>query len=281
MLVKKRYTWAYAKTQLYTLAVAVLTLYIAFNILWGFNYNRKGIGHQLGIVKQKYSIEELAGLDSILVLKVNESKQALITQQKKYPHTSETIAAVSKAYNHIGKQYNWLYYHPSSVKTSLWGWLGNYMGFIGYYNPFTGEAQVNTTVPKFVQPFTACHEVAHQLGYAKENEANFVGYLAAVSSGDSLLCYSAYFDMYLYAYSNLMMVDSAKAKQLSATLLPPVKKDLQELRDFYKAHRSPLEPVSRWLYKKYLESNQQPAGLFSYDEVIGYLIGYQKKFGRI
>jgi hypothetical protein len=79
----------------------------------------------------------------------------------------------------------------------LWGWLGNYVGFTGYYNPFTGEAQVNTTVPKFLQPFTASHEVAHQLGYAKEMEANFVGYLAASHSTDTLFRYSVYLDLFL------------------------------------------------------------------------------------
>ncbi len=67
----------------------------------------------------------------------------------------------------------------------MYSYLGNYLGFTGYYNPFTGEAQVNTTVPLFVQPFTTCHEIGHQLGYAKENEANFAGYLAAKSSPDA------------------------------------------------------------------------------------------------
>ncbi len=58
-------------------------------------------------------------------------------------------------------------------------WLGNYLGFTGYYNPFTGEAQVNTTVPQFLLPNIALHEMGHQIGYAKEDEANFSAYLAA------------------------------------------------------------------------------------------------------
>ena len=57
------------------------------------------------------------------------------------------------------------------------GTIGSYSGFLGYYNPFTGEAQVNITAPHFVIPFTACHEMAHQLGYGSESEASFIGYL--------------------------------------------------------------------------------------------------------
>ena len=89
----------------------------------------------------------------------------------------------------------------------MWGWLGNYSGFTGYYNPFTGESQVNSTVPVFTIPYTACHEVAHQLGYAKEMEANFAGYLAASTSDDNFFRYSVYLDLFRYANRNLFLLD--------------------------------------------------------------------------
>ena len=57
--------------------------------------------------------------------------------------------------------------------------------FLGYYNPFTGEAQVNTNVPAFVIPFTTCHEMAHQIGYASESEASFVGFLVIRNSNNA------------------------------------------------------------------------------------------------
>jgi len=163
----------------------------------------------------------------------------------------------------------------------LWGWLGNYLGFTGYYNPFTGEAQVNTMFPKFLQPFTTCHEVAHQLGYAKEREANFVGYLAAAASQDTLLQYSVYLDLYMYSNRNLFETDSAAAKEFRKQLVPGVLEDLKEWKAFNKKYRNPVEPVIRWIYGIYLERNQQPQGVLSYDEVTAFLIAYYKKFGRI
>lgn len=280
-IVRRKYTGGYLQTKLFPFTVTLLLIYIVFNILWGLNYNRKGITYQLGITTEKYSTADIVLIDSLLVTKVNESKASLIEQGRKYYTTDETLDAVKKAYDKVSRQYPWLSYKPPSAKTSLWGWAGNYLGFTGYYNPFTGEAQLNTTVPKFIQPFTASHEVAHQLGYAKENEANFVGYLAATSSSDTLLHYSTYLDLYLYAQKNLYQADSNQAKHFSSQLLPQVKDDLKELKAFYAAHRSPLEPFFKWLYEKYLENNQQPAGLLTYDEVTGFLIAYHKKFGRI
>ncbi|MEO9051264.1 MAG: DUF3810 family protein, partial [Ginsengibacter sp.] len=125
------------------------------------------------------------------------------------------------------------------------------------------------------------HEMAHQIGYAKENEANFVGYLAAVNSKDTLFHYSAYFDLFLYANRELYYSDSVSSKKSFELLSPEVKKDVQELRQFNLDHRGFLEPVITWMYGKYLKLNQQPQGMRSYNAVVGMLIAYYKKFGRI
>ena len=172
-------------------------------------------------------------------------------------------------------------YRPVSLKPSIWGWLGNYTGFTGYYNPFSAEAQVNTTIPRFLLPFTTCHEVGHQLGYARENEANFAGYLAAVSSADTLFRYSTYLDLFLYANRNLYLLDTAAASQYRKGLSPAIMHDLELWRAFNLRHRNPFEPVVRWLYGMYLRSNQQPSGLFSYDEVTACVVAWYKKYGSL
>jgi len=140
---------------------------------------------------------------------------------------------------------------------------------------------VNTGIPAFLQPFTICHEMAHQLGYAKENEANFVGYLAAAQSSDSFFQYSTYLDLFLYANRNLYGVDSAEANASAQHLLPEVKNDLRYLSAFYKRHRNPIEPIVRWLYGFYLRQNRQPSGIMSYDEVTGLVIAHYKKTGKL
>ncbi len=261
--------------------VVFLSVYIVFNLLWGINYNRRGISSQLGLVIEQYTVAELKNLNELLLQKTNAANTLLIKQAPAAMSRKELFHRSEEAYVELNKQYVFLNYKPASIKRSMWGWVGNYVGFLGYYNPFTGEGQVNTSVPKFLQPYTCCHEIAHQLGYAKENEANFVGYLAAASSKDESFQYSVYLDLFLYANRNLYQTDSSAARAFANELLPPVKADLKEWRQFNNRHRNPVEPLVRWGYGKFLESNEQPSGLLSYDEVTGFLIAYQKKFKKI
>ncbi|MEP7238741.1 MAG: DUF3810 domain-containing protein [Ferruginibacter sp.] len=259
----------------------ILIIYIIFNAFWGINYNRIGIAKQLQLKIDKYSLEDLKTINGLLIEKANAAKQALVNNNNKYPSNSGLFAKVKLAYRDAEVVYPFLQYKPVSLKPSVWSWVGNYMGFTGYYNPFTGEAQVNTLVPEFLQPFTSCHEVAHQLGYAKEMEANFVGYLAATASTDTLLRYSVYLDLFMYSNRNLFESDSTAAKAFREQLIPPIINDLKEWKTFNKKYRNPIEPVFSWIYGKYLEGNQQPQGVLSYDEVTGFIIAYYKKYGKI
>src|SRR6185503_7095029 len=149
-------------------------------------------------------------------------------------------------YRESAKQYSFLRYGSSSVKPSLFSYAGNYLGFQGYYNPFSGEAQVNTTIPRVLEPFVTMHEIAHQLGYAKENEANFVAFLASRHSGSPVLKYSLYFDMYNYAIGEVYRRDTAAARIFQQNLHPQAVKDIKEYRDFYKGYRNPVEPIIMW-----------------------------------
>ena len=168
----------------------LLWVYIAFNIFWGLNYDRLPIAKQQQLETKPYSKEDLQALVGLLVSKMNEidsasraARKNLNTNDSLFKYSVKLIAVLPRQYPQL------LYTHPS-VKFSFYGYLANYMGFSGYYNPFTCEAQVNTTIPRFVQPFTTCHEIGHQLGYAKEEEANFSGFLSTKSSGDPAFRYS-------------------------------------------------------------------------------------------
>ena len=280
-LFKKRASWRGFGLGCLKIVAIFLAIYIYFNISWGINYNRKGIADQLNLQMPQYSISDLQNLNGMLVEKVNAAKASLVNGNAVYPTSSALFARVRSAYAKLDSTYPFLQYHTVSLKPSIWGWLGNYTGFTGYYNPFTGEAQVNTTVPKFLQPYVCCHEVAHQLGYAKEMEANFVGYLAASASDDTLFHYSVYLDLFFYSNRNLYSMDSVAAKTYSKQLSPAVMADINEWRRFVRNHKNPIEPVIRWIYGKYLQSNQQPQGVLAYDEVTSFLIAYYKKFGKI
>jgi hypothetical protein len=184
-----------------------------------------------------------------------------------------------EAYKSAAKQFSFLSYQEQSVKPSIYSYAGNYLGFQGYYNPFSGEAQVNTTVPSFLQPYVAAHEMAHQLGYAKENEANFVAFLACRAYASNEFRYSLYFNIYLYAVGEVYRRDSTLAKNFQLKLHPQVVRDIKQYQAFYRKYKNPIEPVIMWFYGHYLKANNQPAGKLTYDEVVLWLIAYYKKYG--
>lgn len=256
-------------------------VYIVFNIFWGINYNRQGIAAQLELGDLNYDSIDVIQIQSILIQKLNTSRLKIQTQNIQYPSDKQLFAAARNSYERVRKTYPFLNYNVPSIKSSMYGWLGNYLNIGGYYNPFTGEAQINTNGPPFLQPFTITHEMAHQLGYAKENEANFVGYLAASHSENELFQYATYLNLYFYTNNELYSFDSVNAKKSIEFLIPEVRKDIQQLQEFNLAHQSFLEPISTWVYSKYLKLNQQPAGMRSYNEVVAMLIAYYKKSGKL
>jgi len=281
LLLRKKLSAKAAIKKLLELFLRLVFVYIIFNIFWGINYDRKGIAFQLDLKHLQYDTSDLKMLQKLLLEKVNASKIAVLRNHERYPPKEELIRRAKKSYDEAKKIYPFLQYKNLSVKSSLYGIPGDYLGFTGYYNPFTGEAQINTTVPDFLQPYIATHEMAHQLGYAKENEANFVGYLAAVNSNDTLFHYSTYFDLFIYANREVFYFDSVSSHEALLQLIPEVKDDIRELRKFNDTHQSFLEPAITWMYGNYLKLNKQPQGMHTYNAVVGMLIAYYKKYGKI
>ncbi len=277
---RKKINFLLFRRFVFKVAFLLALIYVCFNVFWGLNYNRLGIAHQLNLSPDEHTQTDLRMITAILVQKVNESRRRLDTVVV-YPLWKEMFTRAQAAYEVTSKEFPFLEYKARSVKRSMYGRGGNYFGFLGYYNPFTGESQLNLTQPRFLIPFVTCHEIGHQLGYASESEANFVGYLAAVHSTDPLFQYSVYFDLYRYANRELFVRDSIAAKNNSRLLDTLVKKDFAELRNFYKKYQNPFEPVVHSFYDKYLKANQQDKGIESYNYVIGLLIAYHKKYGKI
>ena len=270
----------YKKTILHFF-IALSVIYIYFNLFWGLNYNRPGIAYQLNLDTSIHKEDDLKKVTGLLLKKVNETKRAQAISRVTTSNYTHLFIQAQVAYQTCALTFPFLQYNTLSVKKSMYGRMGNFLGFLGYYNPFTGEAQVNLTQPKFLIPFVTCHEMAHQLGYASESEANFVGYLAAIHSPDTAFHYSAYFDLFNYANRELFFSDSIGAKNNYKQLDTLVKRDEEELRKYWQKSDNLIEPIISIFYDRYLKANQQKKGVKSYNEVVGWLIAYYNKYGKI
>ena len=231
---RKRELASFLATRSILYLKTVLGFYLLFNLMWGLNYNRISIGKQFDLDPSVSSDSLLIQLTTQLRDKTNELRPSASYRPPNY-----TLKAAI-GYRQLTKSYPFLNPEPISLKASLFGPIGNYLGYSGYYNPFSGEGQVNTSIPSFMIPFVTCHEMGHQLGYAKEFEASFIGHLAAKASGDRNLQYSSYLNMYLSANRELHDVDSTLAKSLWKGLKPEVLQDIKVYRKFLKKYDTPV-----------------------------------------
>lgn len=252
-------------------------VYFAFHVLWGFNYYRLPLHESLNI-KADYTNEELISFTKRLIEKTNQA-HALLSESDStkidIPYSkSEVFEKVKDGYDVLAKTYPHLDYHPRSLKKSIYSLPLTYMGFSGYMNPFTIEAQVDGLIPIYKFPTTSCHEVAHQIGYAAENEANFIGALAAINNEDFYFQYSGYSFVLRYCLGDLYRRDKTIYDQLLPTINYGVLLNYQEIRDFWNNYQNPIEPFFEKTFDTFLKANHQSAGIKSYNYVVALMVNY-------
>lgn len=130
--------------------LAMLGLYIIFYALWGLNYSRPGIEKQFGLNVAHITVKDLDTLVQTLHARINRDAAAMTVRDRdSLLNTRFLFKQSNVAYRVAKKEYPFLNNTPVSVKPSLFSEAMNYIGIQGYYNPFSGEAQVNTTIPVF------------------------------------------------------------------------------------------------------------------------------------
>ncbi|EPR71748.1 hypothetical protein ADIWIN_3195 [Winogradskyella psychrotolerans RS-3] len=256
-----------------TLSIA----YFAFHILWAFNYYRQPLYKSLNL-EADYTTEQLVSFTEQLIQKSNILQLQLAkndTLKVEMPYTkSEIFDKVKDGYRALSEIYPHLEYHPKSIKKSIYSLPLTYMGFSGYLNPFTNEAQVNGLISTYKFPTTACHEAAHQLGYAAENEANFIGSLAAIHNNDVYFKYSGYTFALRYCLAELFKRDPELYDAVILTVNTGILKNYQEVREFWDAYENPIEPIFEKTFDNFLKANNQSAGMKSYSYVVALLVNY-------
>jgi hypothetical protein len=245
-----------------SLLQTITGLYIIFFLGWGGNYNRAPLAASWQLKGgDLYEGPQLYTFDSLLVARLN----AYAPHYAPYPflETSERAADYYRSYTNIPKALKAL-----KMKPSLFGNLLEYMGVQGYYNPLTGESQLNSDLPAFLLPYVICHELAHQAGIAAEDDANLMAYAVATTVPDSSFRYSGYFNLWLYTHSRLKMTDSAAARRLYQTLNPLTIANVDTLRAINKRYRSKLSRYSNDWYDTYLRLHHVKDGIESYNDVV-------------
>lgn len=260
--------------------MVIAVAYFTFHLAWGLNYYRQPL-HKTLAINETHTDKALEDLVDRLILKANaihikitkDSTKAIQIPYSKKEIFEKTIAG----YTQLKNQYPFLEYKNSSLKTSLFSLPLTYAGYAGYINPFTNEAQVNSKIPFFRFPVVAGHEVGHQTGYSAENETNFIGYLVTANNDDIYFKYSAYSYALSYCLSDIRYYDEALFLSFYNKLNVGIKKNYQELSDFWAGYENPLEPVFKSIFSSFLKINNQADGIKSYSRVVSLLVTYHEE----
>ena len=268
---------------LFTLGAYLSVFYFFFHFLWGMNYHRNSLYTTLELEQKPYNLTELTQVTNRLLEHVKKTQMQLVNHDTLpviIPYSkNEILSKTASAYDNLSKIYPHYQYQNISIKKSLFSLPLSYMGFSGYLNPLSGEAQVNYKVPNINLPAISCHEVAHQLGIASESEANFIGFLAATKYNDLYFNYATYIKALRFSIAGLYSLDEEKAKEIIENIPKGVLKNIEESQEFWLSYQNDLEPFFKLFYDNYLKANQQKDGMKSYNRMIDLLVAYHLKYG--
>ncbi|MDB4290180.1 DUF3810 domain-containing protein [Flavobacteriaceae bacterium] len=277
--------WKRLRTQPKAWGLDVLSfaslLYFMFHLCWGFNYYRVPL-HTTLHLNPKYTTAQLKSVTNQLVKKTNRLHFA-ITQDSllktTLPYAFSELTEISQTgYSQLEKVYPNFKHDGKNSKKSLFSTPLTYMGFSGYVNPLTLEAHINAVMPLNSMPTTIAHEQAHQLGYAAENEANFIGFLASIYNKDPYFNYAGYKFALRYCLIELSKRDPDVYASTLCAINPGVLEDYREAFEFWSAYNNPLEPVFKGFYSHFLKANNQSKGIESYSYVVALLVDYLEDY---
>lgn len=255
-------------------------IYFVFNLIWGLNYLRPPLYKTLQL-SPDYTTEELIGLTKRLAKKSNALHRQLgypDSVKIDLPYTQERIFELSRVgYERLGEIHPEFDYRGTSIKSSLWSLGLTYMGYSGYYNPITGEAQVNDRIKNYKFPVVSAHEQAHQMGFAAENEANFIATLATIHHPDPYIRYSGSIFALRYCLNEVARRDRASYEAFLPQINYGILESYREMREFWESYKNPFESISKVFWDQFLKANHQSQGIRSYSYMVALLVQYDRK----
>ncbi len=238
----------------------------------GINYYADSFAKTAGLETGLYSREELIRLCEFLLEKVNETAVPEGYQGNERAWKAEGVQAMKG----LGETYPALagfYPMPKEVAVS---WILSVQQLTGIYSPFTIEANFNGSIPNYNIPHTICHELSHLKGFMREEEANFIGYLACVNSDQPAFRYSGYLTGWVYAGNALAREDWEAYVKLQEGLCDQARADLVKNNEFWNQYEGKVAEVANQMNDVYLKINDQKDGVKSYGRMVDLMLGYYK-----
>ena len=263
---------------LFGIVLSVLILFV-----WNFapGYFGSTLDQKLEIERSKVSAEELYKTSMILSDELNELEDEIVFLQSgasvmpySYKEMNDKLLA---AYERFAENHQFITTFSSHVKPVMLSDPMSYTHITGVYTFFTGEANLNVNFPDYTLPYTAAHELAHQRGIAREDEANFVAFLVCMESDDVYIRYSALLNLYEYVVSALYSADANLYFKSYGTLPKSMREERVAYSLFFDKYRdNVVADVSQATNDAYLQSQGNKEGTKSYGMVVDLAVAYYR-----
>ena len=276
-----RSTWSFVG-----ILLAVLSLILSmFVFTFATGYHGRTLDQKLGLDQKEVSAEELYQTALILAEKVNEEHANTVYGADGFsvmPYSlSEMNDKLLDAYDGFCAEHAFIDHFDTRLKPVMLSELMNYTHITGVYSYFTGEANIDVAFPDYTIPYTAAHELAHQRGIAREDEANMVAFLVCMQSDDAYIRYCAYLNMYEYVANALYRANPDLYSQVRATLNADVRSEMIAYSNFFsKYQNSTASSVSGAVNDTFLKF-QGTEGTASYGMVVDLTVAYYKHLGLV
>ena len=251
--------------------------YFVYQLVWGMTYFQRPI--VLALDEKEPQIREIKAL-ALKYLHQAKHTRTLVKEDGKGVFQIQDLEKIKHEILSQQKRIpaflgNKISTGIDNFKPSLYSGFMNYTGVLGYYNPFSTEAQYNSHLPHTYLPFTLSHESAHQLGFAREQEANFVGYLLGISSENPELRYSTEY----FALKSLLRALIAEDEDFVKTVIEQysegMKRDYQAEKDFVEEYQGQMNTFFAFTNDLFLKTNQQE-GAVTYSYFVDLLVRYER-----
>ena len=259
-----------------TLVCLVLVVYAGFCVLWGVYFYGDDFMTQSGLESGEVSVEQLRTVTAFFASLANETAE-LVERDAEGVCATDRQAVLERSgglYAALEADFPCLEGPPLRAKGLMLSRLLSYTDFTGFFFPFTGEANVNTDFPPALFAATVAHELAHQRGVAKEQEANFVAVLACLRNDDPDFTYSAALLAYTYLGNALAQADREGWQEIYSGLSDLVLRDFEADNAYWARFRTPVRTVSNTVYENFMYSYDQTLGLRSYGACVDLLVNY-------
>lgn len=279
--IKKQFDLQKTVHTLITFAIIVGVGMNIFYLFWGFNYFRMPLSYSMKLEVKERPPQELANLCVSLAAAANSLREQLPEDSEGVftldTSKEEMLEKIPAGYQILAETYPQYGYSIPAAKPVMASEAMSVAGISGIFIPFTEEANVNVHQPDLLLPAAAAHESAHLLGVAREDEANFLGYLACLSSEDISLKYSGIMLALINAGNALNDISPQAYSELHSYYSPAVLRDLAAHNVYWERYEGQTKEAVERINDNYLKQNGQSDGIISYGRMVDLLLAYYEK----